>query len=338
MIDNIQADPLIQHHLEDPITEHMRREMPQLFENQTVGEALAAIRKDPPQGRVIYFYVVDEENRLQGVVPTRRLLLNPLDKKIADIMVREVIAISHHATVLDACEFFILHRLLAFPVVDEQRRIVGIVDVELYTNELSDLDRTERNDYLFQLIGVHLTETQQSSPLVSFRKRFPWLLCNVAGGILAAFLSGIFESELQQAVTLALFIPVVLALAESVSIQSVSLAIQVLRSQPPTWSGIFRRLRIELIIGLLLGIASGLLVAAVAVLWLGWGMVALCILGGIAGGVAGAAFLGVAVPNLLHRLELDPSVAAGPIALASTDMVTLLIYFNLARWLLSISV
>jgi magnesium transporter len=59
------------------------------------------------------------------------------------------------------------------------------------------------------------------------------------------------------------------------------------------------------------------------------------VLGGIAGGVAGAAVIGVAVPNLLHRLELDPQVAAGPIALAASDMATLLVYFHLGRWLLA---
>src|SRR5438270_10083789 len=106
----VQADPTIKHHLEDPITRHMRRDFSRLHVTQTVGEALAAIRQHPPEGRVIYFYVVDSENRLQGVVPTRRLLLNPLDKKVADIMVREVIAIRSRSTVLDACEFFIMHK------------------------------------------------------------------------------------------------------------------------------------------------------------------------------------------------------------------------------------
>src|SRR5690606_8487581 len=131
-------------------------------------------------------------------------------------------------------EFFLLHRLLAFPVVDVEGRLLGIVDVALYTDELADLDRREGNDELFQLIGVHFTESQQSSPVAAFKNRFPWLLANIGGGILAAFLSGVFEAELQKVVALALFIPVVLALAESVSIQSVSLALQALRGKKPT--------------------------------------------------------------------------------------------------------
>src|SRR5207253_277579 len=118
------------------------------------------------------------------------------------------------------------HKLLAFPIVDDEWRMIGLVDVDLYTQELSDLDRRDDSDTLFQLIGVHLSEAQQKSPLTSFGKRFPWLLANVGGGIVAAILAGVYEHELETAVALALFIPVVLALAESVCIQSVSLALQ----------------------------------------------------------------------------------------------------------------
>src|SRR5262249_29143647 len=153
------------------------------------------------------------------------------------------------ATILEVCEFFTLHRLLAFPVVDSERRVIGQVDVELYTNELSDLERHEGNEVLFQLIGVHLTTAQQASPVVSFLRRFPWLLCNIGGGVLAAFLSGIFEDELSRVVALALFIPVVLALAESVSIQSVTLALQTLYGQNLTWKGMLLKMQRELLTG-----------------------------------------------------------------------------------------
>jgi magnesium transporter len=320
--------------LNEPVTRYMRQDATLLRQEQTVGEALTWLREHPPAGRVIYFYVVDTGDRLRGVVPTRRLLLSPPETRLAEIMVGPVIALPAEATVLDACEFFTLHRLLAFPVVDHEKRVLGVVDVELYTQEMTDLDRREGNDDLFQLIGVHLTEAQQASPLVSFRQRFPWLLCNIAGGVLAAFLSGAYEPELQKVVALALFIPVVLALAESVSIQSVSLALQTLHGQRPTWSALVSRLRRELLTGLSLGGASAVVVGIVALVWLRQPWVVVCLLGGIAGGVAGAALLGLAVPYLLRILRRDPQVAAGPIALASSDMLTLLIYFNLARWLL----
>src|SRR5262249_37305806 len=156
-------------------------------------------------------------------------------------------------TVLDACEFFIQHRLLAFPVVDRERRVLGVVDVDLYTEEMTDLERREGSGDLVQLNGVPLTPAQQASPPLWLRPRFVWLLCNIAAGILAAFLSGVYQKELSWGdAVLALFIPVVLALAESVSIQSVSLALETLHGRRPTWSSLFGKLRRELLTGLLL--------------------------------------------------------------------------------------
>src|SRR5262249_13402826 len=145
------------------------------------------------------------------------------------------ITLPAEATILDACEFFIQYRLLALPVVDGRGRLRGVVDMEVYTDEVTNLGEAVQRDDLFQMIGVHLADGRQGSPLFAFRHRFPWLGCNLAAGILAAFLSGVFEEELKSAVALAFFIPVVLNLAESVSSQSVSLSLQALRGQRPTW-------------------------------------------------------------------------------------------------------
>lgn len=328
------AAPVTETNLSDPVARHMRTEPARLRVEHTVGEALTALRKSPPPARIVYFYVVDGEDRLQGVIPARALLLSPPEHRIADIMLRNVIAIPSDATVLEACEFFVLHRFLAFPVVDRRRRLLGAIDVELYTDELRDLGGGLSDD-LFQLIGVHLTWARQLNPLSAFRRRFPWLMCNITGGIAAAFLCGLFRAELERVVTLALFIPVVLALAESVSIQSISLTLQLLHGRPPSWPLIVQQLHRELRVGLLLGGASGLLVGMVALAWLGQLRLAVCVLGGIAAGVTAAAALGAAAPNLLRRLRLDPQIAAGPVVLAVSDVITLLCYFSLAAWLLN---
>ena len=242
--------------LNDVVTHHMRRDFVSLRADRTVADALATIREAPVDGRVVYFYAVDEQNRLMGVVPTRRLLLSQPDARVADIIEKKVVAIPDSATVLDACQFFALHRLLGFPVVNGDHRILGIVDVDLNTGELSNLDGNGSDD-LFQLIGVHASESAHAEPGYAFRKRFPWLLCNIVGGIIAAWIGGFFKHELTVLVELALFIPVVLNLAESVSTQSVSLAIEALHGSQPTLRGIARRLRNELTTAFLLGIAAG---------------------------------------------------------------------------------
>jgi magnesium transporter len=110
--------PVAEINLNDPVAQHMRVDIARLHIHQTVGEALAALRAAPPAARIVYFYVVDQDDRLHGVIPARSLLLSPPEARLDDIMIRAVIAVPADATVLDACEFFVLHRFLAFPVID----------------------------------------------------------------------------------------------------------------------------------------------------------------------------------------------------------------------------
>src|SRR5262245_58301689 len=119
--------------LNEPVTQRMHHDFTQLQASLTVGEALEWLRLNPPPGRVIYFYVVDGEGRLQGVVPTRRLLLSPPEAHLTDLMVTKMVVVPSTATVVEACELFIQYRFLAFPVVDAENRIRGVIDIDLYT-------------------------------------------------------------------------------------------------------------------------------------------------------------------------------------------------------------
>jgi magnesium transporter len=328
------AERLTKEDLHRPVREHMHADFIRLSPDLTVAQALDLILERQPAGRIIYFYVADGDGRLLGVVPTRRLLLSPRDKPLSQVMVAPVVAIPRDATVLEACEFFVLHKLLAFPVVDEDRRIVGLVDVDLYTRELRDLDRSESHNDLFQLIGLHVTEAQQQSVPALFRRRFPWLLATLAGGLLAALISDGYYATASLALVVP-FIPLVLGLAGSVTAQSVSLALQTLHGRTPTWSALLPRAGIELSTGSLLGVVCGVVAGTTVLFWKGDPTAALCLIGGIAGSVACAAVLGLAAPCLLWMFQRNPQVASGPVALVSTDAVTLLVYFNLARWLLA---
>src|SRR5438094_9212316 len=126
-----------------PVVDHARKDFPLLRAGMTVGEALERIRREGVGERVIYFYAIDEQERLVGVVPTRRLLTASLETPLSQIMVPRVVAVPSTATILDACEFFVLYKFLAFPVVDQRRRVVGIIDANLFAEEILEAGESE---------------------------------------------------------------------------------------------------------------------------------------------------------------------------------------------------
>jgi len=324
-----------------PVVEHARKDFPLLDADMIVAEALERIRREGVGERVIYFFAVDSEKRLVGVLPTRRLLTATPETRLRDVMVRRVVAIPATATVLDACEFFVLYKFFAFPVVDDQRRVVGVVDVSLFAEEILG-EREEKplpsapvRDDIFEALGFHLEQIRGASPWRVFRFRFPWLLVTVTAGTICAILAGAFEATLAHSLVVAFFLTMVLGLNESVSAQSMSVTIQMLRSAPVTWSWFATALRREFITAVLIGLACGTIVAAVVFGWRHDLRGAAAIGGSIAVSLVTACLFGLGVPSLLHRLKLDPKIAAGPITLALADICALIIYFTTARLALS---
>lgn len=326
-------EPLGRAHLDEPIFAHLRRDFVPLLTTWTVGEALARLRTQQLGEKIIYFYAVDEEGRLEGIVPTRRLLMSALDAPVSSLMVTNIVTMPSWATVREASNLFLAHRFLAFPVVDTNRVLHGIADVGLFTRGLADLADRQNADTAFQLIGIHLVA--DAGPWVGFKDRFPWLLANVGGGLLAAFVTSRYEHLLDAVVVLALFIPVVLALAESVSIQSVTLTLQSLRGPRKGLIPEARPLWKEFATSVLLGLGCGALVGLVAFVWQGNLLLGVTILVAITLSMMTACVLGVVLPAALYAMRRDPSIAAGPIVLAIADLCTLLFYFNLAGWIVS---
>ncbi len=321
-------------HSNQPVATVARKDFAVLPQDLTVREALDAIRRRELGERIVYFYIVDAQDRLVGVVPTRRLLTADLQERISNIMVRHVVTIPHTATVLDACEFFVLHKFLAFPVVDEQQHIMGVVDVSMLTDEVFDIAQRQQTDEVFEILGFRVSELRGASPTRVFRYRFPWLLVTISSGILCAFLASAFAATLAQSLVLAFFLTLILGLGDSVGSQSMAVTIQALRAARPTWSWYFRTLRRELGTAFLLGAGAGGLVALITFLWRHEAAPALVIGASIVLSLCSACFIGLSVPTLLHALRLDPKIAAGPVTLALADILTLLFYLTAATlWL-----
>lgn len=311
--------------LHEPILPFARPAQILLKPAMTIQDAMTLIRTSTLPSSIDYFYVVDDDNRLVGVVPTRRLLSAEPGHPVGEVMVHNVVMIPDWATVLIASEYFATRRLLAFPVVDGGGRLLGVVDVSLFTDEVIDLAQRTYDD-IFQLIGVH--GTAQRSPWSAFKDRFPWLLANVAGGLIAAFIASRFEHLLAEVVVLALFIPIVLALGESVSMQAVTLTMQSLTDGPFVLKRLMVALWKELRTATLLGLACGAVVGSVVWIWRGEPTLAATVAAAITASMIVACLLGVAFPALLHAAKADPKIAAGPVVLALADVATLLFYFG----------
>ena len=321
-------------HLNEPVLAFARKDFSLLKQDGTIRETLDLIRQRGVGEKIVYFYVVDETDRLTGVLPTRRLLTAPLDQRLEQSMIRHVIALPHTASVLEACELFVLYKFLAFPVVDEARRVVGVVDVNLFTDEMVDLNEPDPETDVFEAIGFSISQVQNATALKAFRYRLPWLLATICSGTACALLASAFEATLAKRLVLAFFLTMVLGLSESVGVQSMTVTIQALRAMEPTFRWYFQAVRKELATAVLLGLSCGTLVGIVVWTWHGAAGAAFGIGLSILCSLMTSCALGLSVPSLLHALRLDPKVAAGPVTLALTDICTLLFYFSIGKLLL----
>ncbi len=317
-------------HLEQPAASAARKDFTLLRPDMSIESALAHIRAKGVGEKIIYFYVADAEDRLLGVVPTRRLLSRPLTEQIRDIMVANVVAIPDTATLLEACELFVLYQYLAFPVVDARRRILGVVDISFFAAEVFEMSEEDTHNEVFEAIGLHVEQLRHATPATAFKHRFPWLLGTIASGSLCALLAGAFEATLAQALTIAFFLPLVLGLNESVAMQSMSLSLQSLRGQNKKISRISRRLQRELITAALLGAACAVIAALIVAGWRRSPAAAAVVGVTIFSSLVIAGAIGFVTPLVLRLGRRDPKLAAGPIALAVVDIIALLIYFTLA--------
>jgi len=322
-------------HLSEPVVSVARPyDVVPLRADATVGQALDSLRSTGVGDKIVYFYVVDDADRLAGVLPTRKLLTSTPEQKLQDVMIRRVMAIPATASILEACEFFVMHKLLAFPVVDSERRIVGVVDVGLLAEEAFDIAEREQTDALFESIGFRISQVKDASSWGAFRYRFPWLLATIASGSLCAVLAGFFEVTLAESLILAFFLALVLGLGESVSMQSMAVTIQTLRAVEPSFAWYRRTLLREAGAALLIGAACGTLVGLIAWFWRGTALEGFVIGASIFISLCSACFFGLSVPSVLHALKLDPKIAAGPLTLALADLVTVFVYLSMAALIL----
>ncbi|MEE9384129.1 MAG: magnesium transporter [Nannocystaceae bacterium] len=284
---------------------------------------------------VFAVYVVDDQQRLVGVVALRKLVVSRPDQPVRSIMTTDVLAVGTATDQEEVAELASRYDLVQVPVLDHQRRLVGVVTID----NIVDVLREEATEDILKMAGAGELLVDTRSFWSSFRVRLPWLVTAAAGGLLVAFSLSRFENALRTVPVLALFMPVIAGMGGNVGTQSSTIVVRGLAVGYVETFKIRRLLLREAALGVAFGIVCGSLIAGAGA-WFGEGvdplnLGAVLVLGMI-GSMTIAATVGTSVPLILHAADIDPAVATGPFVTTAVDILGLLFYFGMATLILGI--
>jgi magnesium transporter len=305
----------------------MDSEFVALQEEVTASEAIARVRQIAHEVDMIsYLYVVDAQLRLVGVTPLRNLLLADPEQKLEEIMSASVIHVGTSTDQEEVAQLASRYDLLAIPVCDEERRLVGIVTID----DIVDIFKEEATEDFFKMAGTSDDElVYQDRSFKVAGIRLPWILFNLVGLLGASVIVTRFEETFDLAILVG-FIPVIMGMAGNIGSQTSTITVRGLATgrlqfvpgelRKYTWQ--------QLKVGLLLGLVCTTLVALAAFLFGRDPMISLAVGSALFCTVMLASFNGVMIPVLFQRLGIDPALASGPLLTTSNDVFGVLIYFS----------
>ncbi len=300
-----------------------------LPEATTVHEATEAIRRQHDFGMILYLYVVNDEGQLVGVTSLRQLLLASPDKTLGELAQRDLIQVHTSIDQEEVAELAARYDLLAIPVTDENRRLVGIVTVD----DIVDVVTDEATEDFYKMVGTSDDELLYESRSMRVAGiRLPWLLVNLVGSLATGYLLERYQTHFNQALYLLFFAPVIMAMGGNSGAQTSTITVRglatgrIVPAHGRVWTYLFRQSQI----GLVIGLALGLVVFVIALVKESDPTYAAVVAAALLFAVTLAALSGAAIPILFQKLGIDPAVASGPLVTTSSDILGILVYFALA--------
>jgi magnesium transporter len=302
-------------------------------ENLTVTQALAQIRSLANLRETIYYmYVTDDARRLTGILSLRDLIVAQPEQIIGNIMTRDVVYVNTNTDQEEVARTIQHYDFVAIPVVDTEQRLVGIVTVD----DVLDILEQETTEDIYALGGLESGGDNyfQTNLFTVARKRVVWLLVLLVTNSATAAVISNQEEILEQVVALAFFIPLLIDTGGNVGAQSSTVVIRGLNTEDVRPQEAWTVVRREAIAGVLLGAMLGAVVIIWAFFFQGnWGVATtvgislffICVLASVSGS---------ALPFLFRALGLDPALMSAPFITTAVDVLGVLIYLNLARWIL----
>lgn len=301
----------------------------------TVRTALELLRLQAPSKETIYYvYIIAEERRLEGIISLRDLITARPDRQLREVMQPEVISV-HHAEKVEAVAAWISkYDFLAMPVVDQRNRLLGIITVD----DVIDIIRSENTEDFQMISGVVPFEEQYFQRPLSrlFWNRFLWLGVLLFTSLLSTSIMELNAEVLSQMVALAFFIPMVTGTCGNAGAQSATMVVRSLALGEVRTADGLRVFRREVVMGLALGAALGLMAWFRVFLQDHNGMLA-CIVGSaLLATLLVSNLVGALLPLGLKKLRLDPALTAGPFITTIIDAVGITVYFQIAVLLLNV--
>lgn len=312
----------------------MGTEMIVVNENWSMPECIKQMRMQAEDMDEIYYvYVVDDDHKLRGVLPLKKLITHPSVSKIKHVMETDPVSVKVDTPIDDVTLDFEKYDLVAMPVVDSIGRLLGRITVDDVMDQVRE--STERDYQLAS--GLSSDVDADDSIFAQTKARIPWLLIGIASGILASLILGTFEAKLEAVTALALFIPIIGGTGGNVGVQASAIVVQSLANGTLEINEFSRQLGKEVLIGLMNAtiISSVVLVYNLITLPDEFAVtisvaVSLFIV------VMFATILGTVVPLTLEKLHINPALATGPFIQISNDIVGLVIYVQVATYFLGV--
>lgn len=320
----------IQEHLtypEDSVGRLMSTNFLTVRTDLTVAEAIERIRQlAQKRFPASYAYVVDEQDRLKGVMNMRDLLLAVPEEKLGAIMRKEMFTLHSFTDREEAARELAKRRYFAVPVVDHEGHILGVIKAEQLLQGVQE----EITEDMQRMFGAGGDERVFSSMGYSLKKRLPWLHVNLATAFLAAAVVALFEDTIARITVLAVFLPVVAGQGGNAGAQSLAIVMRglVMREIPKDK---FKKLILkESFLGTISGTVTGLVTAGVAWLWHGNPWLGLVIGLAMIVNLFAAGLSGAAIPILMKRMGLDPAQCSSIILTTVTDVVGFFAFLGFA--------
>lgn len=302
----------------------MHVDVVRINENKTCRDAIKFLQSQENVEMAFYLYIETDNHQLTGVLSLRRLLLSPPSTPLKDIMITDIVTVSAMTTEEEVANIVQRYDIIALPVVDENRTLLGIITVD----DVVDVIWETHENQMMKMAGMNEEyNPNEKNVWKAFQQRLTWLLITLFGGMGMAELIGVFEHSLSQEAALASFIPVMLGTGGNVGTQAATIAVRNLALDKAVVISSTTMLFREARVGTLLGIAFGVILGGYAALRFK-PMLGLAIFISTLTTVFCAALLGMMVPLTLSRLNVDPAVATGPFVTTAIDLIAILIYFS----------